>query len=68
MEQETPCKVVAAVRKDLLDRSMLGVRKYGTTLDENPSDHAARLQHAYEEALDLADYLKWSIMKLRGEI
>jgi hypothetical protein len=49
-------------------RSQLGIRKYGTTLEENPDEHVARLQHAYEEALDLANYLKWSIMRLRGEL
>ncbi len=67
-EPETPCLVVAAVRKDLLDRSLLGVKKYGTTLSENAGEHVERLQHAYEEALDLANYLKWSILKLRGEL
>lgn len=57
-------KVIAAVRDDLLRRSQLGIRKYNTTLDENPAEHIERLQHAYEEALDLANYLKWSIMRL----
>jgi hypothetical protein len=68
MEQETPDIVVAAVRRDLLDRSLLGIKKYGTTLSDNQDDHVKRLQHAYEEALDLANYLKWSIMRLRGAL
>ena len=61
-------KVVWAVRKDLLQRSELGIVKYGTTLDENGADLRGWLQHAYEEALDMANYLKCAIMKLDGEI
>ncbi len=56
--------VVEAVRQDLLQRSQLGIAKYGTTLADNPAAHRARLQHAYEEALDLANYLKWAMMQL----
>lgn len=56
--------VVEAVRKDLLDRSQLGIAKYGTTLCENKSDLRAWLQHAYEECLDQANYLKRAIMEI----
>lgn len=59
--------VVESVRADLLRRSAVGIAKYGTTLADNPATHRARLQHAYEEALDLANYLKWAIMQLDGE-
>jgi hypothetical protein len=65
---ETRDVVVASVRQDLLNRSNLGLKKYGMALNENQIDHVARLQHAYEEALDLANYLKWSILKLNGDI
>lgn len=40
---------------ELISRSRIGVNKYGTTLDENNVDDF--LQHAKEEALDLANYL-----------
>ena len=60
--------VVDAVRKDLLQRSELGIKKYGTTLNENGSDLRGWLQHAYEETLDQANYLKCAIMKLDGVI
>lgn len=56
--------VIDAVREDLHRRSQLGIRKYGMTLEDNPAEMRARLQHAYEEALDLANYLKWVIMKM----
>lgn len=59
--------VIEAVRKDLHDRSQLGIKKYGTTLGENKADLKARLQHAYEETLDQANYLKWAIMYLDAE-
>lgn len=56
--------VVEAVRKDLLDRSNVGIAKYGTTLADNKGGMRYWLQHAYEEALDLANYLKKQIMEI----
>ena len=61
-----PDRVSEAVRADLLRRSVHGWRKYGAGLDSNPAPLADALKHAYEEALDLATYLKWSILKLEG--
>lgn len=60
-------QVIEAVRADLRRRSQLGIKKYGTTLCENQAPMIEKLQHAYEEALDLANYLKWTIMGLRGD-
>ena len=40
---------------ELISRSFVGVKKYGTTLEQNNADDF--LQHAKEEALDLANYL-----------
>lgn len=50
------------VMKDLAFRSTKGVQKYNTTLAEN--NHQNMLQHAYEEALDLSQYLKKEISTL----
>lgn len=36
----------------------MGVEKYGVTVDDANLTHKQWLQHAYEEALDLAIYLK----------
>jgi hypothetical protein len=58
--------VVEAVRADLHRRSQLGITKYGTTLGENPDGLRERLQHAYEECLDMANYLKWAMMELEA--
>ncbi len=60
-------KVVEAVRQDLLKRSELGIKKYNTTLDRTDLNLKDWLQHAYEEALDMANYLKRSIMELENE-
>lgn len=57
-------KITEAVRKDLLDRSTVGIVKYKTTLDQNQGDLRYWLQHAYEEALDHAQYLKRAIMEI----
>lgn len=56
--------IVEEVRKDLLDRSELGIKKYNTTLDRTDLSSSDWVQHAYEECLDMALYLK----RLRKEI
>jgi hypothetical protein len=63
-DAKAPDRVVEAVRADLLRRSVHGFRKYGAGLDTNPAQMIDQLRHAYEETLDLANYLKWSIMRL----
>ena len=50
--------IVQAVQSDLQARSEMGIAKYGTTLDRTDLSEKDWLQHAYEEALDLALYLK----------
>jgi hypothetical protein len=59
--------VVEAVRADLLQRSQVGIAKYGTTLDGAGLSHRDWLRHAYFEALDTANYLKAAIMGLDKE-
>jgi predicted phage-related endonuclease len=55
-------KITKAVINDLESRAERGYKKYNTTLGEN--NHQNMLQHAYEEALDLAQYLKKEITTL----
>lgn len=59
--------IVEAVREDLLQRSQKGIKKYGTTLADNPLELKQWLQHAYEECLDQANYLKSAILKLEKD-
>ena len=56
--------IVEAVRQDLLKRSQTGINKYNTTLDRTDLGLRDWLQHAYEECLDQANYLKRSIVEL----
>lgn len=42
---------------DLIEREQVGIQKYGTTLSEANLSRGELLQHAREEALDLANYL-----------
>ena len=55
-------KITEAVIMDLASRAQRGLEKYNTTLGEN--NHQNMLQHAYEEALDMAQYLKKEITEL----
>lgn len=59
-------KVVEAVRQDLLNRSQVGQKKYGVTLDRKDLNLRDWLQHAYEEHLDACNYLKRAIMEMDG--
>jgi len=58
-------RVVEANRELLLHRSQVGLGKYGAALHDFPRDKEREiLQHALEEALDLANYLQCRIMAL----
>lgn len=47
--------IEAMVCADIAARQQKGIEKYGVTVKDSPDD---MLRHAYEEALDLAVYLK----------
>jgi hypothetical protein len=53
-----PTGTEARVCADIARRQALGVAKYGTTVADNPLPLRAWLQHAYEETLDQAVYLR----------
>jgi hypothetical protein len=59
-----PSGVEAAVCEDIARRQQLGIQKYGGTVADNPAGLHEWLQHAYEECLDQAVYLK----RAMGEI
>lgn len=54
----------AKVCQDIADRQKLGIAKYGTTVESNPLTQKEWLTHAYQEALDLAVYLRKLIDKM----
>jgi hypothetical protein len=53
---------VEKVKGDLDRREALGLKKYGTDLDRRDLSRTDWLRHGYEEALDLANYLKRAVL------
>lgn len=53
------------VINDLVEREQMGISKYGVTVDQAQLSELEWMQHAYEEALDFAIYLK-RMMKLKS--
>lgn len=54
----------ARVCQDIAKRQQLGIAKYGQTVANNPLELRAWLQHAYEETLDKAVYLRRAIEEM----
>ena len=54
----------ARVIHDICERQKRGIAKYGTTVSANPLDLKQWVNHAYEECLDQAVYLKRIIEEL----
>ena len=52
------------VCRDIEARQKMGVEKYGMTVATNPAHLTEWLQHAYEESLDKAIYLKRAIAEI----
>ena len=59
--------IVASVRQQFAERSAQGKQKYGTDLDRTDLNMIDWLQHAKEEAMDLALYLEKMIQTLKEE-
>lgn len=62
-----PTGTEARVCADIAARQAMGLAKYGTTVADNPLALRAWLQHAYEEALDQAIYLRRAIEQIDDE-
>ena len=59
--------VEAEVCADIARRQAFGKNKYGTTVAESPLSLRAWLNHAFEEALDQAIYLKRAIAEIDAQ-
>jgi hypothetical protein len=59
-----PTGTEAKVCADIAARQALGIQKYGTTVQNNPLPLRQWLQHAYEECLDQAVYLRRAMDQL----
>lgn len=53
-----PSGIEAQVCADIARRQQLGIAKYGVTVAQNPLSLREWLEHAYQECLDQAVYLK----------
>lgn len=56
--------IEAQVCHDISQRQRMGIAKYGTTVAANPLPIRDWLQHAYEECLDQAVYLRRAIAEV----
>ena len=61
MEDNISVHLISVI-KDLKAREKRGLDKYQTTMDRTDLSHKEWMQHAYEEALDMALYLKKAII------
>lgn len=52
------------VCQDIAARQQLGLKKYGTSVENNPLNLREWLEHAYQECLDQAIYLKRAMQEL----
>lgn len=67
MQTITATGTELAVCRDIEARQQVGIGKYGTTVADNPLTLRQWLQHAYEETLDQAVYLRRAIDELGKE-
>lgn len=58
--------IEAEVCRDIATRQQKGIAKYGTTVANNPAELKEWLQHAYEECLDQAVYLRKAMLMLEA--
>ena len=60
--------IVESVRQQLLDRSNVGIKKYGVTLDRTDLSLLDWLEHAKQESLDQVLYLERAIQELKKKL
>jgi hypothetical protein len=59
-----PTGIEAMVCADIAKRQRFGMNKYGISVQDNPLALREWLNHAYEEAMDFAVYLRRAIEEL----
>jgi hypothetical protein len=64
MNNTSPAGIEAKVCADITRRQLFGINKYGITVEDNPLNLRSWLNHAYEEALDQAIYLRRAIAEI----
>lgn len=61
-----PDSIVQKIQQEMNTRAEMGFKKYNQTLDRTDLSVIDYLQHAKEEAMDLALYLEKTIQMLKG--
>jgi hypothetical protein len=64
-EPEVVDPIVEAVREKLRQRSAVGIKKYGTTLDRDDYSLADWLNESQQEAMDMVLYFEAAICKIK---
>jgi hypothetical protein len=63
-----PKQVYAQVMFDLRAREKMGIEKYGVSVDKAKLNTLQWMQHAYEESLDHAIYMKKLILEAHKNV
>ena len=63
----SPDKNVEAVRAKLLERSQIGLAKYGVTTERTDTDLVGWLNHLQEELMDAAVYVQRSMVDIEAQ-
>ena len=58
--------IEAQICREIAARQAKGLKKYGTTLNDNPAKIVERLQHLKEELLDATLYTQWAINRIKA--
>jgi hypothetical protein len=58
--------IVQSVRNQLLERSKVGINKYGVTLDRTDLTLLDWLEHAKQESMDQVLYLERAIQEIKN--
>jgi hypothetical protein len=64
----SPSGIEADVCADIAARQRVGINKYGRTVVDQPWQLKAWMQHAYEECLDQAIYLKRAMREMENKL
>lgn len=64
----SPSGIELEVCNDIAARQAKGLAKYGVTVANNPLKLKSWLQHAYEECLDQAIYLKRAMREMENNV
>lgn len=68
LNEEIMDQSVARVRAKLLQRSQIGIKKYGCTTDRNDLGLLDWLNHSLEEKMDDLVYMQRAIIELEKEL